>query len=122
MRALLLGSDGSQPGEPPGVVEGECRRLGEAREQLDVALGEVVRLGVLERHEADHRAPGEQHGVDAGVHAGRETGAAGDQQVGLGHRASLNGGQPGGSLVRGDPLTGRVPSRLATTQLRSVSS
>ena len=41
--ALLLGADGAEPAEPAGVVDGEGRRLDEPVEQLDVAVGEVVR-------------------------------------------------------------------------------
>ena len=90
--AFLLRADGSEAGKPASVVEGERGGLGESRQQLDIALGEVVGVGVLERHEPDHRAAGEQHGVDAGVHARREAGAARDEQVGLGHRAPLGHG------------------------------
>ena len=35
-RALLVGSDGAEPGEPAGVVDGQGDRLDEAPQQLDV--------------------------------------------------------------------------------------
>ena len=59
--------------------------------------------GCSMRHQPDHRAAGEQCGVDAGVHAGSETGAAARQQVQLRDRALLldceceRGRQLGGS-------------------------
>ena len=34
---LLVGADGAEPGEPAGVVEGECRRGDEAVDELQVA-------------------------------------------------------------------------------------
>ena len=55
--ALLVGADGAQAAEPAGVVDGEGGGLDEAGEQLDVRSGEVVGLAVLDRDQADRRAP-----------------------------------------------------------------
>ena len=111
--ALLLGADGAQPAEPPGVVEGQGRRLGEAVEQLDVALGEVVGLVVLDRHEADHRAPGHEHVVEARGERRRQAGSARGQQVRLGDEGAQGDGplEGAGELLGGEPA--REPHPVA---------
>ena len=52
-------------------------------EQLDVALGEVVGLGVLDGEQADDRPAGREHGVHARREPRREAGPAGGEQVRL---------------------------------------
>ena len=42
-RPLLVGPDGAEAAEPPGVVDGEGHRLDEAVEQLDVSSAERTR-------------------------------------------------------------------------------
>ena len=63
--ALLVGADGAEPAEPAGVVDGEGGGLDEAGQELDVPGREVVGVAVLDRQQADDRATGGEHGVEA---------------------------------------------------------
>ena len=123
--ALFFRSDRAQSGEPPGVVDGECRRLGEALQQLDIAVREVPEVSMLQRHQSDHRAAGQQHHVDAGVHPRCQSGSSRDQQVRLGNGVAVRdcAGQRRRELVRteamGEPgalATGHHPSSVGVVE------
>ena len=90
--ALLVGTHRAEAPEPSGVVDGERGGLHEAGQQLDVAAGEVVGVGVLDGQESDDRPARRQHGVEPRRGAGREPRTPVGQQVLLAHQAAEAGG------------------------------
>ena len=90
--ALLVGAHRAETSEPSGVVDGEGGGLHEASQELDIAAGEVVGVGVLDGQESDDRPTGRQHGVEPRRGAGREPRATVGEQVLLAHQAAEAGG------------------------------
>ena len=88
----------------PKAVEDERRRVSEPDQQRDVAGAVAFRLGVIQRHHAEHVPVGEQ---DGGRHLASRVAQhrpASDVRVGVGDQKRLGvpGDPTGNALARGE--------------------